>query len=524
MKTDFAGLMKRFSGAMIQPIMFLAVAGILLTLSVIARMSIFPAPVVAVGDFMYNLMMNGMINNLAIIFCIGLTCALAKKQKGDAAVIGLVSFLCFLYANNGWLTATGGLIEAESLVGTGQGIVLGVQVVDMGVFIGIILGSINGWLFNKFSDVRFPDAVAIYGGTRLVFILAVLAAGLVGIAACYVWPIVSAGLMSLQTFIEQSGNIGLFVYGFLNRILIPTGLHHLVYMPFMFSSVGGVAEIAGQEYVGATPIYLAEIGNIGAITQMDPSVKYMLFGFGKIFGSIGTVLAFVLTAKPEKRAQTRALLIPVLVCAVVAGITEPLEFMYLFVSPLLFLVHSILDGLFQVILFVAGYGVQLSNLTTIFSSLIVVPMELSHVWVIIPVGLAAIVVWFLVFRFLILKLDLKTPGREDDGEEIDLSQMNAQTVAAAKKGAAAAASAEEALSVQPIIDGLGGPENIVSVINCFTRLRIDLKDMEKLDEATINQYPNKGIVKGKGNVQIIIGMKVQDVCERVNHALGREME
>ena len=187
--------------------------------------------------------------------------------------------------------------------------------------------------------------------------------------------------------------------------------------------------------------------------------------------------------------------------------------------------HSILDGLFQVILFVAGYSVQLSNLTTIFTSAIVVPMELSHQWVIIPVGLAAIVVWFLVFRFLILKLDLKTPGREDEGEEIDLSQMNAQTVAAAKKGGATAAMAgEAAISVQPIIDGLGGPENIDSVINCFTRLRIDLKDMDKLDEATINQYPNKGIVKSKGNVQIIIGMKVQDVCEQVNKALGRTME
>ena len=528
MKTDVSGIMKRFSGAMIQPVMFLAAAGILLSLCVIMRMSFFPAPIVAVGDFIYNLMMNGMMNNLAVIFTVGLTCALAKKQKTDAAVISIVSFLCFLYANNGWLAQTGGLIEAESLVGTGQAMVFGVQVIDMGVFVGLILGSVNGWLFNKFCDVKFPDVVRIYGGTRLVMMLCVFAAALIGIAACYVWPLVSGALISLQGFIEGSGNIGLFVYGFLNRALIPTGLHHLIYMPFMFSSVGGVAEIAGETYVGATPIYLAELGNLASITQMDPSVKYMIFGFAKIFGSIGTVLAFIATAKPEKKAETRALLIPLAFTAVVAGITEPLEFMYLFVSPLLFLVHSVLDGLFQVILFVAGYSVQLSNITTIFTSLLIFPQELSHQWVIIPVGLGAIFAWFVIFRFLILKFNLKTPGREDDGEEIDLAQIGAAAAASLKPGASAsapvAATEDDSHNIQDLIDGLGGSENIESVLNCFTRLRVDLVDMGKIDEAVINRYENKGIVRGKNNVQIIIGMKVQDVCDSLKTALGRPLE
>lgn len=521
---DISGTMKKFSGAMVQPVMFLAVAGIVLALSAIFRMEFMPGFVVAIGDFFYNLFMNGVINNLAVIFCVGLTCALAKKKKGDAAVVGIASFLCFLYANNYWLGVTDGLVDSEVLTGTGQALILGVQVVDMGVFISLILGCLNGWIFNKLCDVKLPDAIRVYGGTKLAFLVCVLVAGAVGILACYVWPVVSGLLLNLQSFIEHSGNIGLFVYGFLNRILIPTGLHHLVYMPFMYSNVGGVAEIAGTAYQGAAMIYTAEIGNIGTVTDIDPSVKYMVFGFSKIFGTIGTVLAFIATAKPEKKAETKALLIPVAVTAVVAGITEPLEFMYLFVSPLLFLVHSVLDGLFQVILVAAGYLMSCGNLMNVIADVIVIPWNLSNWWVLIPVGLAAIAVWFLVFRALIVKLDLKTPGREDDGEQIDLSKMNAKSLKGAPSDAGVSAAAGDALDVQHIIDGLGGADNIENVLNCFTRLRVDLKDMSKIDEAELNKYPNKGLVRGKKSVQVIIGMKVQDVCEQVNNALGRTME
>lgn len=525
MSKDISGIMKRFSGAMIQPVMFLAVGGILLAFAAIMRMAFMPGLVVSVGDFIYEIIMNGTINNLAVIFCVGLTCALAKKQKADAAVVGITSFLVFLFANNYWLKTTGALIEADVLVGTGQALVLGVQVVDMGVFGSIVLGCLNGWLFNKLCDVHFPDAIRIYGGTRLAYLAAIGAAALVGIIACYVWPVVSGGLSSLQGFIESSGNIGLFVYGFLNRLLIPTGLHHLVYMPFCYSSVGGVAEIAGQVYNGAGMIFAAETGNAGTITAIDPSVKYLLFGFSKMFASIGVVFAFIHTARPERRADVRAMLIPAAVTAVIAGITEPLEFMFLFVSPLLFLVHSILDGLFQVILFLSGFAMNCANLMSIITGAIIFPAEITRWYMIIPVGIAAIVVWYVVFRVLIVKLNLKTPGREDEGKEIDITQMNAKSAAG---GTAKQAEKKKGTitdeDVQHIIAGLGGPDNIVSLLNCFTRLRVDLKDMSLLDEDELNKYQNKGLVKGHNNVQIIVGMKVQDVCEAVTIALGRELE
>lgn len=537
MKTDVAGVMKRFSSAMIQPVMFLSVAGIVLALAAVLRMTFMPAVIYGIGDFFYTLMMNGFINNLAVIFCIGLTCALAKKKKTDAAVVGIASFLCFLYADNYWLNLTGGLVDTDVLTGTGQALVLGVQVVDMGVFAAIILGCFNGWIYNKLADVKFPDAVSIYGGTRLGFLVCCIVAGLFGIVATYIWPPVSNAISSLQGFIESSGGIGLFVYGFLNRILIPTGLHHLVYMPFCYTSVGGEAEIAGTVYQGAAMIYAAEIGNISSITAINPSVKYLVFGFSKIFGSVGCVLAFIATAKPEKRAQTKALLIPSCITAVLAGITEPLEFTYLFVSPLLFAVHSVLDGLFQTLLIAVGYMAQCGSIIDLITGAIIIPWNMSHIYLIIPVGLAAVVIWYVVFRVLIVKLNLKTPGREDDGEEIDLSQMNrkafeaqraAAQVAGASGGAAVVAApagnSYDETDVQHIIDGLGGPDNIVSVMNCFTRLRIDLKDMSLINEDEVNRFKNSGIVRGKSNVQIIVGMKVGDVCEKVLLAMGRDLD
>lgn len=536
MKVDVAGTMKRFSGAMIQPVMFLSVAGIVLALASVFRLTYMPAFIIGVGDFLYNLFMNGFINNLVVIFVIGLTCAFAKKQKTDAAVVAIASFLCYLYADNYWLNLTGSVAEAAadgSLYGTGQAMVLGVQVVDMGVFISIILGCVNGWIYNRLCDVQFPDAVRIYGGTKLAFLVCCLVAALIGVAATYFWPPVAGAISALQGFIENAGYAGLFVYGFLNRILIPTGLHHLVWMPFNYTSVGGVAEIAGQVYQGAVPIYTAEIGNIASITAIDPSVRYIVFGFSKVFGSIGCVLAFIATAKPEKKAATKALLIPSCFTAVLAGITEPLEFTYLFVSPLLFLVHSLLDGIFQTILIAVGYMAQCGSIIDIITAAIIIPWDLSHVYLIIPVGLAAIVVWFFAFRFFILKFDLKTPGREDEGEEIDLSKMNRKAFEAQKAaGGAAVAVAgggtavvdDDATNVQHIIDGLGGPDNIVSLMNCFTRLRIDLKDMSLINEDEVNKFKNSGIVRGKNNVQIIVGMKVQDVFEKVMVGLGRDLE
>ena len=220
MKDKLSGAMKKFSGAIVQPIMFMAVTGIILSAGVILRMDNMPALLKGMGDFLYNLMMNGGINQLSVIFCVGITVALAKRKKTDAAVVSLSMFLFFIYANNAWLTSHNMLAKAGAfgLSGTGQAMVLGVQVVDMGVLLGILLGCICGYVFNKYCDITFPDAVSVYGGTRFVYLVLTFVTIALAIAMCYVWPVVNNAINACGQFIESSGNLGLFIYGFLNRI------------------------------------------------------------------------------------------------------------------------------------------------------------------------------------------------------------------------------------------------------------------------------------------------------------------
>ena len=523
MSIDIQGTMKRFSGAIIKPVLFLAVAGILLAVSVILKMEGMPAPVALVGNFIYTCVNSGVIGNLGLLFCVGLTCALANKKKGDAAVIAVASFLVFLYADNTWLTNNNMLADASGgLYGTGQGMVLGVQVVDMGVFIGIILGCVNGWLFNKFCDVKFPEVVSTYDGTRWVFFLSIMAAGVLGVVMCYVWPVVNGWINSLQNFIYVSGYAGQFVYGFLNKLLIPTGMHHLLWMPFMYSAVGGTAQIAGEAVSGSYNIFMAELGNTASITAMDSSIRFCELGFGKWFGTIGTVLAFISVVPKEHRARVRGMLVPSALVAILAGITEPFEFMYLWVSPILFVVNAALDGLFQCILYAFGWRALLTGFIETVPGLIALPAELSRWYVVIPVGAVAIFVWFICFRFLILKLNLQTPGRGDDEGDIDLKSMKSKALG---KGVNAPDKDDAAVDVHPIIEGLGGPDNIERVFNCFTRLRVDVRDMALVNEDKINEFKNSGIVHGgPNNIQIVIGMEVEGICEAVNKALGREME
>ena len=502
--------LKQFSGAMVQPIMYLAVAGILMAIGVICQNLGGESVVGAVGTFLYNLFNSSFLSQLSIIFCVGIAASLAKKKKGDAALIAMITFFIFLYANNQWLTNTGMLAEATmlGLSGTGQATVLGVQVVDMNVFLGIILGAVVAFFFNKFGDVKFPDVVSIYGGTRFAFLLCTIFTIIFAIAMCYVWPVINGLIASMGSFMANSGNIGLFVYGFLNRILIPTGLHHMIYLPFLMTELGGTLTLGETTLSGAMMIWYAQLGMTEYLTELHESVKWMYFGMAKVWGAIAVALAFVITAKPEKKKATASMVIPSAVIAVLSGITEPLEFMFMFVSPLLWLVHSVLEGLFGVITYVAGARIPFyGGLLNFITSILTVPGNLSKWWIVLIVGVPATVIWTLIFVFMIKKMNLKTPGREDDEEGA------APAAVEAPKGNALG-------DVNDIIEGLGGKDNISAVTNCFTRLRVEVKDVALVDDAKINKFKNSGIVKKGNNIQVIIGMKVGSVKSDVCAALG----
>ncbi|MDN5351971.1 MAG: alpha-glucoside system component [Clostridiales bacterium] len=512
MKEKLVTLGQKFSQAAVQPVMFLAVMGTFLAVAVILQLDFMPGIIVFIGTLL-KAMMDTMLNNLSVIFCVGIATGLAKNKKVDAAILSLITFVIFLGANNAWLTSQNLLAEsgAVGLYGTGQNMVLGFQVVDMNVFLGIILGCLTGYIHNRFSGVEFADMFRVYGGSRFAFIVMIPTTLVLAIVLSYVWPVVNSGITAISMFMKNAGAFGVFLYAFGNRFLIPTGLHHLLWMPFCFTGVGGALEIGGKTVQGAMNIFYAEMMNTSSLTSIDSSIRFATFGFAKIFGSIGVALAFIKTARPEYKKAVKGLIIPALFVSVVAGITEPFDFTFLFISPFLWLIHGLITGFSEMMLWILGsrtfavYGL----LDTVVSNSVIDP-HLSKIYIFFGVGLVMTAVWYFTFVFLIRKFDIKTPGRDEAfGEEI--SDMET------KGGSASGQYRIE--DAQKIIDGLGGASNIASINNCFTRLRIEVKDPGKVDESVIKSAPQKGIVQNGKNIQIIIGMKVESVKEVVKSLL-----
>ncbi|MBS7578001.1 MULTISPECIES: PTS transporter subunit EIIC [unclassified Enterococcus] len=511
MKEKVTESMQKFSRAVIVPVKFMAVMGLFLAFSVIFQLNFMPSFLQSFGELVKT-MMDSMLNNLSLIFCIGIASSLANKKKVEAGLTALISFLFFLAANNAWLTMNNMIAEAGTmgLYGTGQGMVLGFQVVDMNVFLGMIIGCLVGYIHNKFSNIELHDILKIYGGSRLSFMILVPIILALAIVLSYIWPVVNEGIGSMSNLILTTGLLGVFIYSFGNRFLIPTGLHHLLWMPFCFTAIGGTAEINGQVYSGAVNIFYAEMANAGTITQLDSSLRFATFGFVKIFGSIAVALAIIYCANKNKKEETKGMILPSMFVASIAGITEPLDFSFLFISPLLWLVHSLLTAVSETLLWALGartymlYGI----LDTFVSNSVFSP-SVTRFYLVIIVGIVMSIIWFFIFVFLIKKFDIKTPGREAE----ELEAAGTITIS----GDAQATIQDEQL----VIDGLGGPENIEMVTNCFTRLRVTVNDPVRVNKALLESLQSsKGVVINDKNIQVIIGMGVQDFKETVCEILG----
>ena len=314
MKDKVMDALQRFSKAMFIPVLILPIAGILIAVG-----NLFTNPrLQAVLPFLNNPVtigfgtllsgsLNAILTNLGVIFCVGLSVGLANKKKSEAGFISLLAFLVFLNAMNKFMNMRGMLVEG-SLSGTGQAMVLGVQVLDMGVFIGLLLGIVVAYVHNRFCETEFNNAFQIYGGTRFVFIVLIPVMVVMAVLFTFAWPYAQAGINALGGFIRSAGNFGLFIYGTLERLLIPTGLHHLVYTPFLYSSLGGTATVGGQVLEGARNIYYAEIAD-PSVAVLSQSVIWDARGISKMFGLIGACLAMYQTARPENREKIKPVLI-----------------------------------------------------------------------------------------------------------------------------------------------------------------------------------------------------------------------
>lgn len=505
MKDKLYNSVQAFSRAIIRPVMFMAVTGILISVTALLRLEQMPKVLRTIGEFFFSVLTNGTIGQLSVIFCVGIATAMAKKKKTDAAIMGISVYLVFLYANNFWLNFTGRLAEAgeQGLFGTGQNTVLGVQVTDMGVFLGIILGCLTGFFVNKLADVKFHKYLSPYEGTKFAYLILIFVTALFAVLITYVWPTVNSLVNLLVSGISKSGPFGYFIYGFSNRMLLPFGLHHLLWMPLYYTPLGGAAQIAGNTYYGAMNIWLAEIGNISHISSIDPSIGYLV-NFGYTALPVGIALAIIKTAKPENKQKVKAIIIPAVIASCVAGITEPIEFLFLFLSPILWVAHGVVYGLGLFVSNVLGLNVVVDNVINTIMYSLVVPMGLGKQWLIPILFVLLAGIEYFVFKTMIVKLNIPTLGRinmgDDESEEI-----------VATDSIESIGSKPIADEISYIVDGLGGKDNIETINNCYTRLRIDIKDPDLVNENTLNKFPMNGIIKKNKHIQLIIGLEVTRV-------------
>lgn len=519
MKDKIFGVLQRVGRSFMLPIAILPVAGLLLgiggsltnetMLEAYGLVGIMGAGTVFNAVFqVMNAAGNIVFTNLPVIFAMGVAIGMARKEKDVAALAAVIAFFIMHASIGAMIEINGG---TENMLSGATASVCGITSLQMGVFGGIIVGLGVAALHNKFYKIELPQVLSFFGGTRFVPIVCALTYTAVGIAMFFVWPVVQNGIYALGDLVLSSGYAGTWVYGFLERLLIPFGLHHVFYLPFWQTAVGGTMEVGGVVIEGAQNIFFAQLAEPGVEHFAVSATRFMSGKFPlMIFGLPGAALAMYKTAKSDKKKVVAGLLMSAALTSMLTGITEPLEFTFLFVAPLLYGIHCVLAGLAYMLMHVFGVGVGMTfsgGLIDLFLfGILQGNAKTNWIWVVI-VGVVYFVVYYFLFSFLIVKMDLKTPGR-DDSEEVKLYRRS--DVEARKKGAGgqkADLSAEDALS-QSICHGLGGKKNISDVDCCATRLRCTVYKAELVNDALLKSTGASGVVHKGNGVQIIYGPRV----------------
>lgn len=520
MKDKIFGVLQRVGRSFMLPIAILPVAGLLLgvggsftnetMLSAYGLMGIMgPGTVLNAILQVMSAAGNIVFENLPIIFAMGVAIGMAKKEKEVAALSAAIAFFIMHASIGAMITNHGG---PEAMLEGATASVVGITSLQMGVFGGIIVGLGVAALHNRFYKIELPQVLSFFGGTRFVPIVSGLAYTVVGILMFFVWPVIQQGIYAVGGVVLQSGYFGTWIYGLMERALIPFGLHHVFYLPFWQTALGGTMEVSGRLVEGAQNIFFAQLA--------DPTVEHFAvsatrFMTGKfplmIFGLPGAALAMYKVAKPEKKEAVAGLLLSAALTSMLTGITEPIEFTFLFVAPLLYVIHCIFAGLAYMLMHVFGVGVGMTFsggfIDLFLFGILQGNAKTSWIWIVV-VGVVYFAVYYFLFSFLITKLDLKTPGR-DDSEEVKLYRRS--DVDARKKGTAGTdggvLSEEDALSAA-ICRGLGGKKNISDVDCCATRLRCTVHKSELVDDALLKSTGASGVVHKGNGVQVIYGPRV----------------
>jgi PTS system maltose and glucose-specific IIC component len=508
----FFEIAQQFGKSFMLPIAVLPAAGLLLGIggALSNPNTVLAYPFLDIGwlQAIFTIMSSAgsiVFGNLPIIFAVGVAVGLARSDKGTAGLAAMIGYFVMNSSIHALLSITGQLAK-DNLAGAGQGMAVGIQTLETGVFGGIIIGVIAALLHNKYNKIELPQVLGFFGGSRFIPIVVSFTAIFVGAVLFIVWPFVQHFINQLGSLVTSTGVIGTLIYGFVLRMLGPLGLHHIFYLPFWQTALGGTMKIGGRIVSGTQNIFFAQLA--------DPHTEHYYKGISRfmsgrfitmMFGLPGAALAIYHCAKPKNKKLVAGILLSAALTSFLTGITEPLEFSFLFVAPVLYVVHALFDGLAFMMADILNItiGQTFSGGFIDFILFGILQGEAKTNWIyVLFVGIPWFFLYYFTFKFLIRKKNYKVLGREDDEQVVPAAQV---------------AATERA---KTIVEGLGGPENIDVVDCCATRLRVTIKDESLFNEGIIKQTGSKGIVKKGNGVQIIYGPQVTIVKNEVEEYLG----
>ena len=505
LKDSFVGIGQKLGKAIMMPISILPVAGLFLGIAAaLSSGAVIKAYSVLDNSFLQGLFKlmnavgNGVFGALPLIFAVGIAAGLAKAEKGSAGLSAVVGYFVLLTGTGAFMSILGKEAPAGADIRLyGQAMQFGIKTLNMNVFGGVLAGIVTGVVHNKYYKTKLPDVLAFFGGARFVPIATAVIVGIVGLVIPLIWPFFNGIIIKIGELIGKAGVFGPLLFGAGEGVLRPFGLHHILVAMIRFTSAGGEAIINGEPVYGALNIFYKEFAN----GILDPNVTRFL-SQGKMpsymFGLPAVALAIYHTARPENRKKVKGLLASGIVACVIGGITEPLEFIFLFLSPVLYLFHCIMVGLGFMTMGILKVAIGNTDGNLIDFVVFGILQGFRTKWyLVIPVGIVWFAIYYFVFKYAILKYDLKTPGRElvTNDSDIKLGGYDAEK----------------------LLKALGGKENIVSLDNCITRLRLVVNDMSVVNEDEIKATGAIAVVKlDATNLQVIIGPQVHVVKNKLD--------
>ena len=528
MKNRILSTMQRIGKSFMLPIAILPIAGLLQGIAMaLTNQSMIEAyqleSVLGEGTLIYSFMLilknvaSAIFDDLPLIFAAGVSLGMAKKEKGVAVLSAVIAFFVMHTTINSMLMIDGqllsdGTVSSDVIQGTITSM-CGIQTLEMGAFGGILVGLGVSFLHNRYYKIEFPDVFSFFGGTRFVPIISTLVFIIVGIIMFYIWPIIQNSIYSLGHFITGTGYIGTFIFGIIKRCLVPFGLHHLFYLPFWQTAVGGTMVVDGTIVQGAQNIFFAQMTDPNLVHYSVEATRYFTGEFiFMIFGLPGAALAMYQCADSKNKKACRGLLLSAALTSMFTGITEPIEFSFIFVAPILFGVQVLLAGSAYMVAHILNMtvGLTFSGGLIDFIMFGVLQGQSKTNWMmIIPVGIVYFLLYYIIFKYLIIKYNLKTLGR-DGYQEITVFKNSEKSK-----------DENNTVDLQSVyvIKGLGGRSNFKELDCCVTRLRATILDMNKIDEGLLKQSGAAGVVCSGEVIQVIYGPRASIIKAKLEEYL-----